>query len=133
MSYRLRKKAQSLLAAEEGAVRKDWGGKVGISLRYSNHYSGGMFEPGFPTIYWHLNQMPDVVCERVFLPDPDDIEELRRTDTVPLSLESQAPLSAFHLVGFSVTYEGDYINVLRLLGLAGIPLRPEGRRAHHPL
>src|SRR5262245_34798443 len=133
MSYRLRKKAQSLLAAEEGAVRKDWGGKVAIALVYPNTYSVGMSNLGFQTIYWHLNQMPDVVCERVFLPDPDDIEELRRTGTVPLSLESQAPLSAFHLVGFSVTYEGDFINVLRLLALAGIPLRPDARRPRDPL
>jgi radical SAM superfamily enzyme YgiQ (UPF0313 family) len=32
-----------------------------------------------------------------------------------------------------VTYEGDYINVLRLLAMAGIPLRPEVRRSHDPL
>jgi radical SAM superfamily enzyme YgiQ (UPF0313 family) len=37
------------------------------------------------------------------------------------------------MVGFSVTYEGDYINVLRLLGLAGIPLRATDRRPHDPL
>ena len=34
---------------------------------------------GFQTIYRHLNALPDVVCERVFLPDPADVDELRRT------------------------------------------------------
>jgi radical SAM superfamily enzyme YgiQ (UPF0313 family) len=37
------------------------------------------------------------------------------------------------MVGFSVTYEGDYINVLRLLELAGLPLRAAERRPHDPL
>jgi radical SAM superfamily enzyme YgiQ (UPF0313 family) len=133
MSFSLKKKAQNLLAAEQGAVRKEWGGKVAIALVYPNTYAVGMSNLGFQTIYWHLNRIPDVVCERVFLPDSADIDELRRTGAVPFSLESQAPLTAFHLVGFSVTYEGDYINVLRLLALAGIPLRPHARRPHDPL
>src|SRR5215831_18974570 len=133
MSHVLRRKAQRLLALEQGAVRKDWGGKVSIALVYPNTYAVGMSNLGFQTIYWHLNQIPDVVCERLFLPDPEDLDELRRTGTAPFSLESQAPLSAFHLVGFSVTYEGDFINVLRLLALAGIPLRPDARRPRDPL
>src|SRR5881296_4709661 len=88
---------------------------------------------GFQTIYRHLNALPDVVCERVFLPDSEDIEELQRTEGVPISLESFRPLSDFHMVGFSVTYEGDYVNMLRLLALAGIPLRADDRRPHDPL
>ncbi len=81
---------------------------------------------GFQTIYRHLNARPDVVCERVFLPDPADITEMQRTQAPPFSLESQRPLTDFHMIGFSVTYEGDYINVVRLLDLAGIPV-PGGR------
>jgi radical SAM family uncharacterized protein len=133
MSWNLKKKAQALLDGEQGAFRKEWGGKIAIALVYPNTYAVGMSNLGFQTIYWHLNQLPDVVCERVFLPDPVDVEEMRRTQTAPFSLESQRPLSDFHMVGFSVTYEGDYINTLRLLDLAGIPLRATDRRPHDPL
>lgn len=133
MSWRLKKKAQLLIAEEEGVIRKDWGGKVPFALVYPNTYAVGMSNLGFQAIYWHLNQLPDVVCERVFIPDPEDREEYQRTGTVPFSLESQRPLTDFHLIGFSVTYEGDYINVLRLLQMAGIPLRPEARLPHDPL
>lgn len=133
MSWDLRKKAQALLALEQGGVRKDWGGKISVALVYPNTYAVGMSNLGFQTIYGHLNQRSDVVCERVFFPDPEDLDEYTRTRTVPFSLESQRPLSDFHLVGFSVTYEGDYINVLRLLAMAGIPLRPESRRSHDPI
>jgi radical SAM family uncharacterized protein len=133
MSWRLKKKLQRLVADERGTVRKDWGGKVAFALVYPNTYAVGMSNLGFQTIYRHLNALPDVVCERLFLPDPEDIEELGRTGDVPVSLESHRPLTDFHMVGFSVTYEGDYINVLRILALARIPLRAGGRRPRDPL
>ena len=112
---------------------KDWGGKISVALVYPNTYAVGMSNLGFQTIYRHLNAIPDVVCERVFMPEPADLEEMRRAEIPPFSLESLRPLSAFHLVGFSVTYEGDYINVLRLLRMAGIPARAAARRPHDPL
>src|SRR5437867_9300051 len=133
MSWKLKQKAQALLAAEQGTVYRDWGGRVSIALVYPNTYAVGMSNLGFQTIYRHLNAIPDVVCERVFVPDAEDADEMRRTATPPFSLESLRPLTDFHLVGFSVTYEGDYINVLRLLAMAGIPLRAAARRAHDPL
>ncbi|MBI3625047.1 MAG: radical SAM protein, partial [Candidatus Rokubacteria bacterium] len=133
MSWDLRKKAQALLALEEGGIVKDWGGKISVALVYPNTYAVGMSNLGFQTVYAYLNRLPDVVCERVFFPDPEDLDEYLRTRTVPSSLETQRPLSDFHLVGFSVTYEGDYINVLRLLSMAGIPLYPEARRPQDPL
>ncbi len=133
MSWKLKKKAQSLLAAEQGTVYRDWGGRVSIVLVYPNTYAVGMSNLGFQTIYRHLNALPDVVCERVFMPEPADLDEMRRTGTPPLSLESQRPLTDFQLIGFSVTYEGDYVNVLRLLDQARIPLRAADRRPHDPL
>jgi radical SAM family uncharacterized protein len=133
MSWSLKKKSQALLAEEQGTVIKDWGGKISIALVYPNTYAVGMSNLGFQTIYRHLNAMPDVVCERVFMPEPGDLDEMRRAETQPFSLESLRPLTDFHLVGFSVTYEGDYVNVLRLLAMAGIPVRAAARRPHDPL
>ena len=133
MSWSLKKKAQALLAEEQGTVIKDWGGKISVALVYPNTYAVGMSNLGFQTIYRHLNALPDVVCERVFMPEPADLDEMRRAQQAPFSLESLRPLTDFHLIGFSVTYEGDYINVLRLLAMAGIPLRAAARREHDPL
>src|SRR5712692_5320416 len=133
MSWNLKKKAQALLDGEQGAFRKEWGGKIAIALVYPNTYAVGMSNLGFQTIYWHLNQLPDVVCERVFLPEAGDVEELVRTGEAPFSLESLRPLRDFDVVGFSVTYEGDYINVLRLLDLAGLALRATERTTHDPI
>jgi radical SAM family uncharacterized protein len=133
MSWKLRKKAQSLVAGEEGAVQKDWGGRVSVALVYPNTYAVGMSNLGFQTIYEHLNALPDAVCERVFFPDPEDSDEYARTGSEPFSLESLRPLRDFDVVGFSVTYEGDYINVLRLLRMAGLPVRAADRAPGDPL
>ena len=104
MSWSLKKKAHALLDAEQGTVHKDWGGKIAVALVYPNAYAVGMSNLGFQTIYRHLNALPDVVCERVFFPDPEDVDEHRRAGVAPFSLESLRPLDDFHLVGFSVTY-----------------------------
>jgi radical SAM superfamily enzyme YgiQ (UPF0313 family) len=133
MSWRLKKKAQALVAGEEGVVCKEWGGRVRIALVYPNTYAVGMSNLGFQTIYEHLNRLPQVVCERVFFPDPEDLDEYRRTGTAPFSLESQRPLADFDLIGFSVTYEGDYINAVRLLSMAGLAARAADRRPDDPV
>src|SRR5262252_9264717 len=133
MSWKLRRKAQTLLDGEDGVVRKEWGGRVSVALVYPNTYAVGMSNLGFQTIYEHLNRLPHVVCERVFFPDPEDIDEHTRTLTPPFSLESQRPLAHFDLVGFSITYEGDYINAVRLLRMGGVPLRAVDRRPGDPV
>jgi radical SAM superfamily enzyme YgiQ (UPF0313 family) len=133
MSWNLKEKAERLLAQEQGTVRKAWGGRVSFALVYPNTYAVGMSNLGFQTIYKHLNALPDVVCERVFLPEAEDLAEHLRTRTPPFSLESKRPLREFDLVGFSLTYEGDYIHTLRLLRLAGIPLRSEDRGPGEPV
>ena len=123
MSWTLKRKAQQLLAGEEGAIRKDWGGRISVALVYPNTYAVGMSNLGFQTIYSHLNATPGRRLRARLLSRSRGLDEQRRTGTAPFSLESLRPLADFHLVGFSVTYEGDYINVVRLLRLAGIPPR----------
>src|SRR3970040_1525736 len=120
MSWKLKKKAQSLVAGEEGVVSKEWGGRVSVALVYPNTYAVGVSKLGFQTLYEHPYAPPDAVGGRVFSPDPEDSDEYARTGTEPFSLESLRPLRDFDVVGFSVTYEGDYINVLRVLRLSGV-------------
>ena len=133
MSWKLKKKAQGLVASEEGVTQKDWGGRVRVALVYPNTYAVGMSNLGFQTIYDHLNALPHVVCERVFFPDAEDLDEYGRTGTPPFSLESQRPLVDFDLIGFSITYEGDYVNTVRLLRMAGIPVRAADRAPGDPV
>ena len=124
MSWKLKKKAQSLVAGEEGVVRKDWGGRVSVALVYPNTYAVGMSNLGFQTIYERLNALPDAVCERDVLPGSGGLGRVRPHRHRALLAGVAARRCANSTsIGFSVTYEGDYINVLRLLRMAGIPLR----------
>ncbi|HEU5319221.1 MAG TPA: radical SAM protein, partial [Methylomirabilota bacterium] len=81
MSWRLKKKAQALLAQETGTIRKDWGGRVAVALVYPNSYAVGMSNLGFQTIYRLFNQQPDIVCERAFLPPKQELASLREAGT----------------------------------------------------
>src|ERR1051325_2965512 len=56
------------LASEDGWVLKR-GAQLRIALCYPNVYSIGMANLGFQAMYELFNNIPDVSCERVFLPD----------------------------------------------------------------
>jgi radical SAM family uncharacterized protein len=132
-SWNLIQKAQKILDREKGTVRKPWGGKHSICLIYPNSYHVGMSNLGFQTLYHHLNLEEDVVCERAFLPDPEDLQEYQQTQTSLFSLESQKPLSEFDILGFSISFENDFLNVLTLFDLAHIPAESHHRGNRHPL
>ncbi|MBI4823924.1 MAG: radical SAM protein [Nitrospirae bacterium] len=133
MSRRLIEKADALLKKERGTVLKDPGGKVNICLVYPNTYFVGMSNLGFQGIYTLLNERVDTVCERAFLPDPKDMQEFERTGTELFSMESKRPLGRFDIVAFSVSFENDYPNILKLLALSKIPFRQSERKPSHPL
>ncbi len=133
MIWQFKEKARKRLAGETGTVIKDWGGRVRIALVFPNTYYVGMSNLGFQTIYWHLNQRPDIVCERAFYPDPEDLPEHDRLQVPILSLETQRPLAEFDCVAFSTTYENDYLNMLRILTLSRIPIRSRDRGPGDPL
>jgi hypothetical protein len=106
MSWQLQRRLKKWLADETGTIIKDWGGKIPIALVYPNRYFLGMSNLGFQTVYHRLNQLPNVVCERVFLPESKDMTAAR-SGTGPLSVETQRPLADFRIVAFSVAFEND--------------------------
>ncbi len=121
------------LAREKGFVRKDWGGKISIALTYPNYYRIGMSNLGFQIVYQLLNGKENVVAERVFLPEGQEMSTYLETGKELLSLESQSPLQKFDLVAFSLSFENDYPNILRILHLGKIPLLSEERVDSNPL
>src|SRR5438046_9858344 len=56
------------LAGEEGWILKQ-GAQLRIALCYPNVYSIGMANLGFQAMYEIFNRIPEVSCERGFLPD----------------------------------------------------------------
>jgi radical SAM superfamily enzyme YgiQ (UPF0313 family) len=132
-SWQQRERALATLAKERGYVRKPHGSRLRVALAFPNTYWVGMSNLGFQTVYRLLNAEDDVVCERVFLPPKQELSELLASRTPLLALESQSPVSDFDIIAFSVSFEWDYVNILTLLRLAGVPRYASERGPHHPL
>lgn len=133
MSWKLIARAEERLNSEIALLRPPSGGDVRIALGYPNTYHVGMSNLGMQVVYGILNQTPGVTCERFFLPDPDEIVEYERHGRRLFTLESQQPIENFDLVAITCSYENDYVNILRILELAGLPLWSRERDADHPL
>lgn len=122
------------LARERGTIYKNPDGKaVRIALVYPNTYYLGMSNLGFQTIYRHLNERDDVVCERAFLPEPSGLEALSRSRKPLVTLESGRPLGSCDIVAFSVSFENDYPNLVRILELARVPVLAASRTRFDPI
>src|SRR3989442_11735327 len=145
------------LAGEEGWILKQ-GAQLRIALCYPNVYSIGMANLGFQAMYEIFNSIPDVSCERGFLPDNlgsarsgkgsgydqalphgrasdtlDEMREYERTRTPLLSLESQTKLRDFDVIAFSISFETDYVNMARMLQMSGVQVWAKDRTRHDPL
>jgi len=132
-SWEQRERAQQTLAKEVGYVKKPHGGRLRVALAFPNTYWVGMSNLGFQTIYRLFNDEEDIVCERFFLPPKQELAELSAAKAPLLTLESQTPVGEFDVIAFSVSFEWDYVNVLTLLRLAGVPAYAAERSPRHPL
>jgi radical SAM superfamily enzyme YgiQ (UPF0313 family) len=133
MPRRLAERHRRLREAEVSLEDVPRRGSFRVALVWPNLYFVGMSNLGFQAVYRLLNRMPDVVCERAFLPEDEDKAELERTGRPLVSFETGTPLREFDVVAFSVSFENDYRHVLQVLRLAGIPLRASDRGPRDPL
>ena len=132
-SWTQRERAREILAKEVGYVAKPHGNRLRVALAFPNTYWVGMSNLGFQTVYRLFNADPDIVCERFFLPPKQELAALAAAKAPLLTLESQTPVGDFDVVAFSVSFEWDYVNVLTLLRLAGIPRFASERTGRNPL
>jgi radical SAM superfamily enzyme YgiQ (UPF0313 family) len=110
-------------ADERQVERMPRGGAFTLALAYANSYHVGMSSLGFQRVWELVHRRPGWTCERFFLDGEGH----------PTSVETETPLAAFGCVAFSVSFEEDYVNLLRMLRRAGIPMRRRDRDAGHPL
>jgi radical SAM superfamily enzyme YgiQ (UPF0313 family) len=133
MSRRLLERHRSLREGEvwlEEVPRQGW---FRVALVWPNLYFVGMSNLGFQAVYRLLNRAAGVSCERAFLPDDPDRAELESSGRPLVSFESGTPLREFDALAFSVSFENDYLHVLQVLRLAGVPLRARDRGPRDPL
>ena len=132
MSKRITESHREKLNVEEGYVIKR-GASLRIALCYPNTHSIGMANLGLHTMYELFNKIPEVSCERVFLPDPQEMREYEKSRTPLLSLETNTPVKDFDVVAFSISFETDYLNMAKMLQMSQIPVWSKDRNHFHPL
>jgi len=119
---------------EWNSIVKDWEEiPVRVALAYPDLYEIGMSNMAVHILYDILNRQPDVLAERVFAPWPDMGNLLQEKEIPLFSLETKHSLKDFDVVGFSLSYELTFTNVLYMLKLSGIPLFSKDRNDTCPI
>ncbi|HNW39927.1 MAG TPA: TIGR03960 family B12-binding radical SAM protein [Candidatus Omnitrophota bacterium] len=122
------------LGSEWNVSRKDFhSAALSFALGFPDLYEVGMSNLGLRILYGVLNNLPEVVCERFFAPEPDMEAALKTAKRRFFSWESQQELISFDMLGFSLGSELNYTNVLNILDLAGLPLEASLRNQEYPL
>lgn len=104
-----------------------------MCLFFPDIYEVGMSNLGLRILYSIMNKVENFYLERGFSPDTDMEEIMRREGLSSFSLETKTPLKEFDIVGFSLSYEMSYPNVLNALDLADIPFKAKDRDETYPL
>ena len=107
--------------------------RVRFAFCFPDTYEIGMSNLGVRILYHALNQVPSIWCERVYAPWTDMTEKMEQEGIPLFAHESGDPVRDFDIVGFTLQYELCYTTVLRMLMLAGIPLRSCERDDSFPL
>ena len=94
-----------------------------LGLAYANEYEVGMSSLGFQRVYELIHDTPEWACERYFSDGQG----------MPRSVEADTPMAEMGCLAFSVSFEEDYVNLLRMLDRAQIPLRRQDRGPWDPL
>ncbi|MBI2996613.1 MAG: TIGR03960 family B12-binding radical SAM protein [Candidatus Melainabacteria bacterium] len=119
---------------EQKKELKKWAeAKVRTALIYPDLYELGMSTFGTKILYQVINSHPDFLCDRAYAP-MKDMEKLLRAEKLSLwGWESFEPLNNFDLLGFSLSYELSYTNVLNILELSHLKVFSKDRKEIFPL
>ena len=127
-------KPYQYIGHEDNAYRKDFAAaRVRLCLAFPDAYEVGMSNVGMQILYHVVNEQPDFLADRVYAPLVDMGAMLKATGQALQGKESEQPLSAFDVVGFTLQYELCYTNILYMLDLGGIPRRAAARGEADPL
>ena len=96
-------------------------------------YEVGTSNLGIKIVAESLRSVENVFVDRCFAPWNDFGNELEKSGIYLYGLDSKRPLKDFDMVGFSLSYELSYTNVLYMLDLGGIPLRASDRGEDYPI
>ena len=107
--------------------------QVRFVLAFPDAYTIGISHLGSQILYYQLNDIDYVSCDRSYTPLPDAEQVMRDYEIPMFTWESRTALRDHDIIGFSVGYELCVTNVLTMLDLAGIPLIAADRSEDDPI
>lgn len=102
-------------------------------LCFPETYDIGMSHYGGQILYHIVNSNPSWALSRCYHPMPDAYRRMRERGIPLFCLEYRRPVGEADWIGFSVTYELQFTNILSMLSLAGVPVTARERRDETPL
>jgi len=117
------RRISSATAFEKGAQIKSWRNKTPVCVVFPNTYYVGMSNLAVHLLYKTLNDIPNIVCERAFFEEGSIIS----------SMESRRPLTSFKCLFFTLSFELDYINIIKILRQSHICINAGDRKEDEPL
>lgn len=115
-----------------GKLRNKHNSKIKICLVYPNVYQVSITNVEFNRLYRFFNERRDLICERSFLPSLQEIKEYK--NGLPLfSCETKKTLYEFDIIVFSLDFENEYPNIIKILDLSKIVPLVRERQYQNPL
>lgn len=105
-------------------------GRFRMVLIYPNSYFIGMSNLGMHAVMRIASEECIIGCERAFV---DGFQNGLSIGKPVRTIESASPISSFGVIAFSLSFEGDYANVVWALKSSGITLRASQRKPSEPL
>ena len=122
------------IGEEINMVKKEWDNdRTKFALVYPDLYEVGMSYLGLKLLYHLLNDNDNIICERAFAPELDMQSELKTMGQRLFSLETKRSLCDFDIIGFSLSYELNFTNVLNVLSLGGVTVQADKRGDDEPI
>ncbi len=103
-------------------VKKGKPGVIRVAITYPSVYEIAISSLSYQMLYFYINSWDEFIAERF------NVSRLQGDEPPPTSIEHNTHLSKFDVIVFSVHYEPDFVNILRLLQAAGIPVWSRERR-----
>jgi radical SAM superfamily enzyme YgiQ (UPF0313 family) len=125
MNKNLNKLYDLYINSEKGLISKPKSAAVNSVIIFPNYYNVAMSNLGFLRVYELINNSGFISCDRAFL--QDDLSK------GVISLEKRKRLLSYDIIFFSLSYENDFINILKILTAEKIPFLAKDRDKAFPL
>ena len=119
---------------EFGSFNKDFTQTQGkFLLVFPDKYEIGISNFGHKILYNIINKNENYLCDRLYAPDKDFIDLLKKENKSIYALETKRKPIEFDIIGFGLQYEMCFTTVLKLLELSNIPIYSKDRTDDCPI